>query len=68
MTRLFHAVAPFPECCGFQMSLQGNESLHALIYQCPTCLRTLRVTVAFEEDYRRPVPPPETLAATDATP
>ncbi len=52
MTRFLHTILPLPECCGQQMHLCGNLSLHTLAYLCRQCHQEVHVTAAFVEDAR----------------
>ncbi len=67
MTHLCHTILPIPECCGGQMRLCGNLSLHELEYQCNRCFGRLRVAVAFHAQTRPAEIPADVKQATDET-
>ena len=68
--RLFHAIHPPPRCCGTDMTLEGNLSVHELSYKCDICFALLRARVEFAAGPQK-VTPKEwagVLADVDDTP
>lgn len=63
---LFHLLHPTPKCCGEDMTMEGNLSLHCLGYKCRRCPNYLQITVTMTEG--RPDMKPGVLSGIDETP